>query len=897
MSHESTIQSWTLEEWKQLSEHPSPFVRLWVAESAPDHVNCKYRSDLLRMLLEDENLSVRHNAEMDLLQTPFPQLADWYLHIALRESSHWGQIRSALQTLATIGDQERLISWLEEIHKEFLQGDRDPDSVLHHLLCLPGHLARMDLSRAEPVAERCFQIFRDLLDQEPSFLWSHNEELMDALVGLLFSHPTPRDIFDVLAQVDAFRDMALPIAELVGDDNWIRGLFQNGEYPIPSDNSSSEKSFFDRDIFGDGDMMNDGEATEEEDDFDPEEHGLEGIKLHFLEWHLTPEFVEAWGGNPDQRPALCLQQAERIVRDALPTSDEARLPWAQSDDFSRMERAHTLLKILADPDLPNDARPNDLEWCALLLVVLLFSGRTCLGRTEEDFSPREMLSVLAEDRPDMLQDRRFLSRLESGATDCDPSFREMLLEHSRSGLSEFPAPWSKRVLGLAPDYGLQELVPEIMQLVEQQEERFSDEDLDFLEDILTSLGSAQVWREYLKQNPDMGSPLPGAEEFSTEMKKKLWRALFYVQKIPCPEALDWLETNLHPLIRENETEVLGAIESSADPRFIPALQPFLAQDEDKRWKIFHTLCQLHGDSRALSPEEENGLWEKQESRQKQLFERISLFMGDHPLPHPQLSDREKERVQLCCDSCQGVFHYHPERIVVYESENEDQETAADIGGEIVCKACGASVDHLRVTPFGRFLLMNGALRKVTSSSLDKDLQILRGGTDSGKQILVCPPGQGLPGEPFSSFREGLEQYEHDLASDPGNPSLCVGRADLLKKLLRFREAESYYRDALQGDPGCLEAMEALYELCKRRDKDEEAWEWLQRAYETLSTGTVYRADPNNLKTRIAQTYVPEASKRGMAPAEPQKSRKHRVKRNDPCPCGSGKKYKKCCLEK
>ena len=129
MSHESTIQSWTLEEGKQLSEHPSPFVRLWVAESAPDHVNCEYRSDLLRMLLEDENLSVRHNAEMDLLQTPFPQLADWYLHIALRESSHWGQIRSALQTLATIGDQERLISWLEEIHKAWdLINRRHPEA-------------------------------------------------------------------------------------------------------------------------------------------------------------------------------------------------------------------------------------------------------------------------------------------------------------------------------------------------------------------------------------------------------------------------------------------------------------------------------------------------------------------------------------------------------------------------------------------------------------------------------------------------------------------------------------------------------------------------------------------------------------------------------------------------
>ena len=30
---------------------------------------------------------------------------------------------------------------------------------------------------------------------------------------------------------------------------------------------------------------------------------------------------------------------------------------------------------------------------------------------------------------------------------------------------------------------------------------------------------------------------------------------------------------------------------------------------------------------------------------------------------------------------------------------------------------------------------------------------------------------------------------------------------------------------------------------------------------------------------------------------PQRQRQHEVGRNDPCPCGSGKKYKKCCMGK
>ncbi len=36
---------------------------------------------------------------------------------------------------------------------------------------------------------------------------------------------------------------------------------------------------------------------------------------------------------------------------------------------------------------------------------------------------------------------------------------------------------------------------------------------------------------------------------------------------------------------------------------------------------------------------------------------------------------------------------------------------------------------------------------------------------------------------------------------------------------------------------------------------------------------------------------------GEAMPKPISDIKPKVGRNDPCPCGSGKKYKKCCLEK
>ena len=51
---------------------------------------------------------------------------------------------------------------------------------------------------------------------------------------------------------------------------------------------------------------------------------------------------------------------------------------------------------------------------------------------------------------------------------------------------------------------------------------------------------------------------------------------------------------------------------------------------------------------------------------------------------------------------------------------------------------------------------------------------------------------------------------------------------------------------------------------------------------------VYDSDRNRPR------YIPDATNRLLGPEPiPRK----RIGRNDPCPCGSGKKYKKCCLGK
>lgn len=56
------------------------------------------------------------------------------------------------------------------------------------------------------------------------------------------------------------------------------------------------------------------------------------------------------------------------------------------------------------------------------------------------------------------------------------------------------------------------------------------------------------------------------------------------------------------------------------------------------------------------------------------------------------------------------------------------------------------------------------------------------------------------------------------------------------------------------------------------------------------TAETYRAALEKMNDRLIE--------QGMDPKEPRELvRRMKIGRNDPCPCGSGRKFKKCCIHK
>jgi hypothetical protein len=84
----------------------------------------------------------------------------------------------------------------------------------------------------------------------------------------------------------------------------------------------------------------------------------------------------------------------------------------------------------------------------------------------------------------------------------------------------------------------------------------------------------------------------------------------------------------------------------------------------------------------------------------------------------------------------------------------------------------------------------------------------------------------------------------------------------------------------------------LLELAGRDDDPDEL---VERGIETyLRRRRPDRASPAKAKTDFAKTSPGTSGRAGNAPAQTIRREAPRVGRNDPCPCGSGKKYKKCC---
>ena len=339
-------------------------------------------------------------------------------------------------------------------------------------------------------------------------------------------------------------------------------------------------------------------------------------------------------------------------------------------------------------------------------------------------------------------------------------------------------------------------------------------------------------------------------------------------------------------------------EALVDLRILDALEPELKHGHPAVEEACVTLC-------ALLDRELPGLDQRRRNRERaealSMEAMKALSRGDlFPLTHDHIS------MHLTCPDCGETNPYEVHEVYL---SPVDLEAGPYIGDDLTCRSCG-----------GKGPLEPGG--PITNIGLMAEMMRYKEATDSGEpydgplKLGITKMTDGRELAPSAAVRE----YRGRLAANPESVPDLLGLGNLYKYLGPRRRSEECFERSMELDPAAPEAARSLAQIRFEAGDEEGAFRLLQRAvaqrhhwrFHRLMEGATpadFRADfvsmYNDLAEHLGQETLPAAppgpaSRRlfFQDPLRPEPIRRDpKVGRNDPCPCGSGKKYKKCCLRR
>ena len=273
------------------------------------------------------------------------------------------------------------------------------------------------------------------------------------------------------------------------------------------------------------------------------------------------------------------------------------------------------------------------------------------------------------------------------------------------------------------------------------------------------------------------------------------------------------------------------------------------------------------------------------------------------------------RLRLHCTAC-GYEREHQIETIYCDLGTMDRRDKGEptpfseyvIPHRITCPKCGA-VDQYRLSNLAYMTLMAEMLKIQAAHELGKP----EDETDDGPlRFIRFALADGREMHPFAA----RDMYRQQVETEPNRPELRVRYANVLRFLDYHKEAVEQYRAALSLDPSNLEAYLNLGQLAQTVGNRLEARQMFESLIEHAPMSRLPLKERQDcvaeataelvaLSGRAIQVSAPKRQvqpKRwetapgrvpGIAPSRSLAPGAHKVGRNDPCPCGSGKKYKKC----
>ncbi|WP_242447122.1 TPR domain-containing protein [Nitrosomonas supralitoralis] len=239
-------------------------------------------------------------------------------------------------------------------------------------------------------------------------------------------------------------------------------------------------------------------------------------------------------------------------------------------------------------------------------------------------------------------------------------------------------------------------------------------------------------------------------------------------------------------------------------------------------------------------------------------------------------------LELHCPSCNGVNQYAVKGVII--GKNQDEKIPHLINDEFPCASCGQYVE---------FELTSSALTSLTAEML-----MMKAAHENEQQpstritTMSCQvDGHTLPAA------TALEKLREHVAKSPNDASAWFQLGKILAYINRPKAGIQALSQALQLEPAAIDVKLMLANALVLNDANEEAFQILTDALNQLADWE-FLVPQSNFGQDFAKLYnqLRRSLGRDDLPALHPSSLKtpQKTGRNDPCPCGSGKKFKKCC---
>jgi tetratricopeptide (TPR) repeat protein len=344
-----------------------------------------------------------------------------------------------------------------------------------------------------------------------------------------------------------------------------------------------------------------------------------------------------------------------------------------------------------------------------------------------------------------------------------------------------------------------------------------------------------------------------------------------LQEIPTQRSFELIRDHFEDLTEEYEDWPIEVLTALGNPDALELLDPEFIEEDFALLEAMVVLSDVNG--------KEQPDLDKLRTRYVLELENRRAAAEDEAAPLAPLHPDEPVQLRLLCGACGQSRLYEVERVLLAGGD-EQAPVHVYLTEDVGCLACGVTGD---LAPAG----------DATGGLVERLRIAFASGHDLGRLMRRVVPVdpydfEGAPMTPLA----GLTKWRERADANPADEDAHLGLARTLRLLWRTDEAQTAAERALGLNPAGLHARLVLAEVAECRGDKESA----QQQYREL-LGRARRSHEPGWR-EIVRLTEQRLEERESAPEPVREARETgSVGRNDPCPCGSGKKYKKCCLGK